>query len=174
MTRNEEILEALKKLVAQDPVIVPAVVKSVDKDNATCDVVDLEGNEIYDIRLRAATDNNTKGFVLLPLPESTVLLARIGYSDAHWAVFLFSLIDEIVYDNGENGGLIKIEELESRLNNLVGEVNALKDKYNAHTHVTTGTVGATAQPGVLSPTTSQATAASSFNKEDFENTKFTH
>jgi hypothetical protein len=40
---------------------------------------------------------------------------------------------------------------------LASKVDALEAAYNAHIHVTTATIGASATVGVLSPTTSQAT-----------------
>ena len=41
---------------------------------------------------------------------------------------------QIVLNNGALGGLIKIDNLISVINRLVGEVNALREAFNTHTH----------------------------------------
>lgn len=66
-----------------------------------------------------------------------------------------------------NGGLIKIRELTEKLNKLVDEVNALKDKFNNHIHTITA-------PLLIAPTPTKATAATKFNKDDYENMGVIH
>ena len=72
--------------------------------------------------------------------------------------------DGIVMNNGTLDGLIKINELTEKRNNLVSEVNAFVSKYNSHTHSVVGHATATATPAT-------ATNVSEFNKSDYENLK---
>lgn len=81
--------------------------------------------------------------------------------------------DNIIFNGGDLGGLIVIQKLTDKLNELKDTVNNLITQYNGHIHVTTATVG-TGPVGVLSPTTSTATPALPFNKSDYENNKITH
>lgn len=78
---------------------------------------------------------------------------------------------DIIFNGGDLNGLVIIQDLTDKLNELKDTVNDLISKYNAHVHITTATIGASATPGVLSPTESTATPAKAFNKADYENTK---
>lgn len=79
--------------------------------------------------------------------------------------------EDIVFNGGELDGLVVIQKLTDKLNDLKDTVNDLINKYNSHIHTTTATVGPSAAVGVISPTTSSATPAKPFNKADYENTK---
>lgn len=78
---------------------------------------------------------------------------------------------DIIFNGGDLDGLVIIQKLTDKLNELKDTVNDLITKYNAHVHTTTATVGASTAPGVLSPTISTAQPANPFNKSDYENTK---
>lgn len=71
--------------------------------------------------------------------------------------------------DGENGGLINIDTLTDKLNNLQQELEGLRNNFNNHTH-------ASSSPGSQSsPTGQQATSPfSKFNKEDYEDKTFLH
>lgn len=78
--------------------------------------------------------------------------------------------ESIIFNGGGLDGLVVIQKLTDKLNELKDTVNDLITKYNSHIHTTTATVG-TGPAGVISPTTSTATAAKAFVKSDYENTK---
>lgn len=66
---------------------------------------------------------------------------------------------EIMINDGSLGGLVKVSELTTKLNNLENKVNDIVAKFNSHTHVLTlttgtGTAAPTANPvsGTLTPT----------------------
>ena len=81
--------------------------------------------------------------------------------------------ENIIFNGGDLGGLVVIQKLTDKLNELKDTVNDLITKYNEHIHSTTATVG-TGPVGVLSPTTNTATPALPFNKSDYENEKVKH
>lgn len=81
--------------------------------------------------------------------------------------------DNIIFNGGALDGLVVIQKLTDKLNELKDTLNDLISKYNTHIHTTTATVG-TGPVGVISPTTSTARTAKPFDKSDYENTKIKH
>lgn len=79
--------------------------------------------------------------------------------------------DNIIFNGGNLDGLVVIQKLTDKLNELKDTVNDLISKYNSHVHLTTATVGAGTVAGTISATVSQATPAKAFNKADYENDK---
>lgn len=78
--------------------------------------------------------------------------------------------DLVRINAGNNEGVVNINELTSKLNNLVKELESLKQMVNTHTHV-----GVTTGGGISGPTSSPYNNTfSTFNKSDYEDTKFTH
>lgn len=80
--------------------------------------------------------------------------------------------DVMLFNGGDLGGLVKIQE-------LTDKINALVDAFNDHTHmIPSGTFLVGAQAGVLNPTpvSVQKTTgpAQSFKKGDYENKKVKH
>lgn len=72
--------------------------------------------------------------------------------------------------HGENGGVINISDLTSKLNNLVNEVESLKSNFNTHTHA-----GVQSGPGITNvPNNPVTKPISKFNKEDYEDETFLH
>ena len=80
----------------------------------------------------------------------------------------------VTFNGGDLGGLVKVQALTDKLNELTQTVNALITSYNAHTHITTATIGAGEVPGDLSPTEQTARQAQLFNRSDYENEKVKH
>lgn len=79
--------------------------------------------------------------------------------------------EDIIFNGGKQDGLVVIQKLTDKLNELKDTVNDLISKYNSHIHTTTATIGPGPTVGVLSPTTSTAKPAKPFQKNDYENTK---
>lgn len=70
-------------------------------------------------------------------------------------------------NSGNNDGVINIKELTDKLNKLVEELESLKSSYNAHVHTTS--------MGITSPINiPYNNSFSKFDKNDYEDTKFTH
>lgn len=74
---------------------------------------------------------------------------------------------KVIINEGSNEGSVKIKELTSKLNNLIQELENLRNMFNTHIHP---------HPvGPTSATTSIVAAPfSTFKKEDYEDTKCTH
>jgi len=71
--------------------------------------------------------------------------------------------------DGSNGGVINIDQLTDKLNNLQQELERLRGMINSHTHT------CSSQGNISSPPIVQHTQAfSRFNKDDYEDTTFLH
>lgn len=75
--------------------------------------------------------------------------------------------DTITFNQGNNQGLVKIQELTDKLNNLVSEVETLRNTFNTHTHS-----GVSTGPGISGITNKIVSKPiTKFNKSDYENSK---
>lgn len=76
----------------------------------------------------------------------------------------------IILNDGDNDGLININQLTQKINKLVTELETLRAQFNTHVHP-----GVTSGPSVSGPTTQQVTSPfSQFNKTDYEDKTCTH
>lgn len=81
------------------------------------------------------------GIYCKPKVGSTII---VSFIENEPYVSMFSEVDKIILRNEDFGGLVKVEELTEKLNNLENKVNSLVNMYNLHIHPTTsGTISAT-------------------------------
>jgi len=156
--------EYIRKIANIDDVrVIPCKVDAVN--GRTCDVTPISGDApIKNVRLNT-TVTGSQGILITPVVGKPVLVIMINRADAF--VAMFSEIESITIDGGTNDGLIKINDLTSKLNTLISQVNALKNDYVMHTHPTPA--GASSAPTV--PFTG---TFSNFSKNDYENAKIKH
>ncbi len=97
MATPEQIREKLKEIAKNDGPAVSniATVQSVDETKATCVLVDEDGQEIFDVRLRPVLTGK-KSFILVPKLKSLVLAVRIE-DDDDWMVIAADEIEKIGY-----------------------------------------------------------------------------
>lgn len=145
--------------------------KVLSTDGETC-CVDIDGLVVSDVRLRAVVNGEESGVLITPKTGSYVTVADLSGDLTRLTVVGFSEVekieanadDKIVFNGGQNKGLIQIERLTQKLNDLV-------NTFNQHVHMVSTTGGPTAQSGTSQPPTSPA---GSFDKSDYEDTKVTH
>ncbi len=167
-----KIAKTIKAMgAAQGVVLFTAEVDSVEDESCTVKIGTLE---LTDVRLRAVLNSESDKIVVTPKRGSRVLVADMsGGSYIDLVVLSYSEIekvevaieqttytidkDGIVMNGGNNGGLINIQELTDKLNDLI-------TAFNTHTH------------GVQSFGNSSATGtlAKAFNASDYEDTKVKH
>ena len=123
------------------------VAGSVDMDNLLCDVVltgDDEEHPTQGVLLNSAQGINA-GITLIPADDSVVWVAELD-GPGKWGVvkcgkLLKMLVTvgsstveikngEITLNDGSLGGLVKVEELVTRLNNLEDDINNLKTVFS--------------------------------------------
>ena len=126
-TQSRDIAEAIRSLSGMDDLTyessVCTIIKgSIDTTNMTCDCDPLDGSAyLYDVRLNA---NYTKGFTLIPKDESIVIVTQL--SDATAYVSMVSDVDQIYLAGDDNGGLVKVSDLVSKMNTIENDINTLK------------------------------------------------
>ena len=121
-----EIKEAIQILAAKEGEFYSKLGKviSIDKELNTCDVEPInKGADLLDVKL-TATEGNKKGIIIYPKIGTNVLVTFLDNENSF--VSMCTEIDEIIYNEGTNGGLINIETLISELdkNNMI--LNAIK------------------------------------------------
>ncbi len=168
---------------------------SVDEAKNSCNVERSEGVVYYNVRLSSIINEDEKGIVFVPKKGSKVLVERLGGSNELYVSlyssltkiksdigeFSLSITEEgidleskkITINGGDNGGLIKIEE-------LTDKINALVDKFNNHTHMldigtvnVTGSQSAQSNPASISVPAIMS-KATKLSKSDYENKDIKH
>lgn len=150
-------------------ILFSAEVKSVNGDICTLKIGALE---LTDVRLRAIAGSSDNRLLITPKQGSQVIAADLSGGDYRdLLVLAYSEIETInlrigqtvlkvedgaVTFNEGNQGLVKIQELTDKLNDLI-------TTFNTHTHTTS-----------FGPSGSPESSASSFNKNDYEDTKVKH
>ena len=137
------------------------IVKSVE--GTTCTVtfgtLDVEG-----VRLRASLAENESHLLIVPKVGTAVVVGSLSNDLSLLVVLAVDEVESITINGGKLGGLINIESLTQKINELVRT-------FNNHTHQVSTTGSATAQTGTAAAVTSKA---SELNKSDYEDTKVTH
>jgi len=134
MPTPEQIRKAFEEMAKKEGPAVSniAKVKSVDETKATCVLVDENGMEIFDVRLRPVLTGN-KSFILVPKVGSYVLAVRVE-DDDDWMVIAADEIEKIgyyigtaIFEMDSTGFLLKKENetLKKIMVDLVGAVKAM-------------------------------------------------
>ncbi|GAB5524887.1 MAG: hypothetical protein Roseis2KO_27590 [Roseivirga sp.] len=124
MKVDEQIIARLRQMLTAPHIVFPATVKAVDKDTMTCTVTPPDGVDMLDVRLKAAVEEVNEGMVEIPAIDSSVLVVIIGNRQENAFIARCSGVEEVLFYGGENGGLIKVNELVSQLE----KVNTFLDK----------------------------------------------
>lgn len=144
------------------------LVGPVGYDSVLCKVVKVTGNtctvttllndvEIDNVRL-CADINKPPGVLLTPAKDSIVVVTMLDKMNSY--ISLFSQVDSIVLNGGEQGGLVKVKELTKQLDKLTKRVDGIMHALKNSTPV--------AQDGGVAYKTGIVTALSSIaDKEDF-------
>ena len=178
MNPLSEIKESIQKMASKGGagIVFNAKVKSVQGDT-TC-TVELDGLTVSDVRLRAVVNSETSKILVTPKTGSYVLVADLSGDLSQLAVVGYSEVekievdanDKIIFNGGENKGLIQIEKLTQKLNDLV-------NKFNQHTHPGTfsGTIGGAPVSGTINATSIPTQITEPFFvKSDYEDENITH
>ena len=133
--------------------ILQGIVKEVS--GVTC-TVEIGSLTVSDVRLRASEKPEETQILITPAIGSAVILASLSGDMTNLVVVAVDVAESITINGGKLGGLINIEALTSKLNELV-------QVFNSHTH--------TAPNG---PTTPPTTSAKQLQRKDYEDEKIKH
>lgn len=128
-----EIREKIRRIANGNGSFTCFTAKVTSVDGDTCDV-ELEDMKLTDVRLRAVVNGEDSKILVTPKTGSHVLvvdlsgnlsqLVVVGYSEVK--KIEINVTDKIIFNGGNNHGLVKIEALKSRLNNIEQDINNLK------------------------------------------------
>jgi hypothetical protein len=174
-----EVKEAINKLVDVNKVNINAysvLCEVVSVEVPFVDCKPLNGSALFNsVKLNAGNDKN----YIVPKVGSNVIVSMLDKNNAYISMFseiekIYLNSNEIIFNEGSLGGLIKINELTQKINELVTNYNQLVRFFNTHVHTGTVLIGTTPLPLTIIPTTTSAPLTPLFNKVDFENTKIKH
>ena len=95
-------------------------VSDIDLATFTCTCTPTNGDaEFYDVLLNADAE---KGFTLIPVNGSLVIAQQTSQATAY--VSMVSKVDQVYIAGDANGGLVKVTELTTKLNQLVTQISA--------------------------------------------------
>ena len=122
--QSRDIAEAIRALSGMDDLQYESVICTVSNINKTkmlCDCSPVNGDaDFTEVRLNA---NYKKGFVLVPKNGSVVVVSQVSNEVAY--ISMVSEVDEILLAGDDNGGIVKVSELTTKLNNLENQLNNL-------------------------------------------------
>ena len=99
---------------------VPCKVSNIDLVSFTCTCTPIDGGaEFYDVLLNANAD---KGFTLIPADNSVVIVQQPSQSTAY--VSMVSKVNQVYIAGDANGGLVNVNEITAKLNQLVTQISA--------------------------------------------------
>ena len=148
--------------------LVVAKVKNVDGQTCTVTIDELE---LVDVRLRAVVNDEDSGILVTPKVGSFVMITDLSNGDNRdWAVVMYSEVDKVEFNGGQNGGLINIKDLVSHINTIEDDLNNLKTAMSSWTPVAQD--GGAALKGAISAWTGQSITKT--KKSDIEDDKITH
>nr|DAQ02331.1 MAG TPA: hypothetical protein [Caudoviricetes sp.] len=133
--------------------ILQGIVKEVS--GVTC-TVEIGSLTVSDVRLRASEKQEETQILITPAIGSAVILASLSGDMTNLVVVAVDVAESITINGGKLGGLINIEALTAKLNELV-------QVFNSHTH--------TAPNG---PTTPPTASANQLQRADYEDEKIKH
>ena len=133
--------------------LMQGIVRRVD--GALCDV-ELGNITVPDVRLRASEAAEAGQLLITPAIGSAVIVGSLSGDLTQLVVLAIDRAESIVINGGKLGGLISIEPLTQKLNELV-------QAFNSHTHQ--GAHGLTGMP--LQP-------AKQLKKDEYEDTTIKH
>lgn len=137
MNRSDRIRAGIKALSRQaaPSQMQLGTVEAVDEQAQTCDVKIDEGYIIYDVRLTSVEEAE---IVMIPKVGAWCVVAIIDNEESLTYAMGFSAIDkilanveEVVINDGDNGGLVNISALIDEIDALKRDLNDLKTAFKS-------------------------------------------
>lgn len=159
MDDYRELRDRLAGIGGKKITIYQGIVKKVQ--GCLCDV-EIGRIVIPGVRLRASEKEDQGAMLLTPKIGTAVTVGSLSGDLSQLVVLQVDHIENIVINGGKLGGLINIEALTAKINELI-------EAFNNHTHQVT-----VSHPGGTFTTVAPASPASSLNRDDFEDASIKH
>jgi len=179
MNRNKTIKDILNDFISMwsdKHEIYLKIGTASNIDNYTFDFTPVDGGAVISCEMQMV-QSGSGSFIIVPAANSVVL---VGYTDNANPYCLYTSVatdifinasNEIVFNGGENNGLVKVSELTEKLNNLEQDINELKTVFK------TGWVPAAGDGGLALKTAAATWYASDLDEttqSELENEKVKH
>ena len=162
MDNNKRLADNLRKVMGGEKIsIYQGIVKSVEGLSCTVTFATLD---VTGVRLRASLTDNNDHLLIVPKVGTAVTVGSLSGDLSQLVVLAVDQVESITINGGKLGGLINIEALTEKINDLV-------DKFNEHTHQVSTTGTATAQTGTAAATQSKA---EKLDRKDYEDETIQH
>lgn len=127
MSKQKEIEVAVQRLAGtylKDIISIQLCnVDSVDSKNRQCDCTPIGGDATTNIPGVLLCAENDNGLVVFPKVGSTVIVALSTRNTAF--VMMYSGIDKVQFMDGSLGGMVKVIDLTTKLNNIENKIDDL-------------------------------------------------
>ncbi len=153
MNEHSILKEHLNALKGSSIAVYQGIVNSVD--GTVCEV-QIGNIAIPDVRLRASEIDLDGEMLITPKVGSAVIVGSLSGDLTQLVVLQVDKVESIVVNGGKLGGLVNIDALTSKLNELV-------QAFNSHVH-----------PCPNGMTSKSTTIAQKFDKGDYEDDKIKH
>ena len=176
-TYDRSIISAVQKMTGTyniDTVfLLTANVISVDENKGVCTVEGISGNAsitLTNVELQTVVAD---GILIIPKVDSEVKVLYSKYTTPFICQYsevekMYLSADLVQFNDGALGGMVKVIELTTKLNNLENLVNSLISTFNSHTHTSAAPGSPTTPP--LVPISQTLTPT---QRADIENTIIT-
>lgn len=145
------------------------VAGSINTNTHICQVKPDNGDPIIQRVKYTQTNGTAQGMIATPKDNSQV---TVTFLNTNFAIITdVQEFEEIVYDAGTDS-VTAVQALTDKLNDLISEVEALRDDYLLHTHDVSTTGTAAAQSGTAAAITPTPTLNfTAFNADDYKYSK---
>lgn len=136
----EDVFRRAVKIIVRDHVFVDGVVTSVDQDKFTADVM-IGDTPFYDVILRVLVSSQASVIEIPKVNSPCVIGFRDGNTSRPQMIFVHDVdtllikCEQVTFNDGNLGGMVKVEDLVTRLNNVENDVNNLKTVFTSWTPV---------------------------------------
>jgi hypothetical protein len=130
MSSSSDIRSKLKAIVGIDniPMSLLGSIVSVDETEMTCEVTpNIGGANFTDVRLMADNETTSLGIYFKPKVGSQVMISP--QDEVTYFVSMVSEVDEVWLRGNTNGGIVKVTDLVTKLNNIENDLNTLKTAF---------------------------------------------
>ena len=167
MTPEQRLIKNLRDAVGPAPITVYQGIV-VDTDGITC-TVRFGEMDVAGIRLRASEAANDSQMLIVPRKDTAVIVGSLSGDLSQLVVLSVDAIDRIEINGGQLGGLINIQQLTDKINELV-------DAFNSHTHLIPTAAVKCGPYASVAPVNVPAiqTKAKKLAKKDFEDETIKH
>ena len=155
--RLQELLSGVGN--GRETTLYQGIVKSMEGQTCT---VTVGGVDVPGVRLKASETEDQGRMLVTPKVGTAVTMGSLSGDLRELVVVQVDCVETIEVNGGQLGGLINIEELTAKINELV-------DAFNSHTHQVT-----VAHPGGTFTTVKPMKAANRFDKGDYEDETIKH